>query len=76
MKGSNMSDATKNIFGFSTEPSNGEEYFPIVKYDARAGRMFRVDKNDNWLRVGKTRGGHHADFQGDSRSGEHRDRAG
>lgn len=31
-------------FGFSTEPSAGGDFLPIVKYDARAGRMFRVDR--------------------------------
>jgi hypothetical protein len=33
-------------FGFSTEPSQGGDFLPIVKYDARAGRMFRVDRVD------------------------------
>lgn len=32
-------------FGFSTEPSGGD-FLPIVKYDARAGRLFRVDRVD------------------------------
>ena len=31
-------------FGFSTEPSSGGDFTPIVKYDARSGRMFRVDR--------------------------------
>src|SRR6186997_3068713 len=31
-------------FGFSTEPSAGGDFTPIVKYDARAGRVFRVDR--------------------------------
>ena len=36
-----------SIFGFSTEPSNdGGDFTPIVKYDARAGRIFRVDRLD------------------------------
>jgi len=34
----------KNIFGFSTAPSTGADFTPIVKYDARAGRVFRVDR--------------------------------
>lgn len=34
-----------SIFGFSTEPSSGGDWLPIVKYDARAGRFFRVDYN-------------------------------
>lgn len=33
-----------SVFGFSTEPSNGADFTPIVKYDARAGRVFRVDR--------------------------------
>jgi hypothetical protein len=31
-------------FGFSTEPSTGGDFTPIVKYDARSGRMFRIDR--------------------------------
>lgn len=31
-------------FGFSTEPSSGEDFLPIIKYDARSGRMFRIDR--------------------------------
>jgi hypothetical protein len=34
----------KHRFGFSTEPSTGADFTPIVKYDARAGRVFRVDR--------------------------------
>lgn len=33
-----------SVFGFSTEASAGGDFLPIVKYDARAGRMFRVDR--------------------------------
>ena len=33
-----------NVFGFSTEPSAGGDFTPIIKYDARAGRIFRVDR--------------------------------
>jgi hypothetical protein len=33
-----------NLFGFSTEPSQGGDFIPIVKYDSRAGRFFRVDR--------------------------------
>jgi len=33
-----------SVFGFSTEPSAGGDFTPIVKYDARAGRVFRVDR--------------------------------
>lgn len=36
-----------SIFGFSTEPSQGGDFLPILKYDARAGRFFRVDRVDN-----------------------------
>jgi len=31
-------------FGFMTQPQGGEQFIPFVKYDSRAGRMFRVDK--------------------------------
>jgi hypothetical protein len=34
-----------SIFGFSTEAPTGD-FTPIVKYDARAGRIFRVDRTD------------------------------
>jgi hypothetical protein len=34
-----------NPFGFSTETSSGD-FLPICKYDARAGRIFRVDRMD------------------------------
>jgi hypothetical protein len=33
-----------NVFGFSTEPSSGGDFIPIIKYDARSGRLFRVDR--------------------------------
>lgn len=36
-----------SVFGFSTEPSSGGDFLPIVKYDARAGRMFRVDRTND-----------------------------
>jgi hypothetical protein len=35
-----------SVFGFSTEPSSGGDFLPILKYDARAGRFFRVDRVD------------------------------
>jgi len=35
-----------NVFGFSTEPKTGGDFLPIIKYDARAGRMFRIDRID------------------------------
>src|ERR1700740_732663 len=35
-----------SVFGFSTEPSAGGDFMPIVKYDARAGRLFRMDRVD------------------------------
>jgi hypothetical protein len=35
-----------SVFGFSTEPSAGGDFMPIVKYDARAGRIFRMDRVD------------------------------
>jgi len=43
---------TISVFGFSTEPSAGGDWLPIVQYDARAGRFFRsdrgVDNMGNW----------------------------
>jgi type II secretory pathway pseudopilin PulG len=33
-----------NVFGFSTEPSAGGDWLPIIKYDARSGRMFRIER--------------------------------
>ena len=33
-----------NTFGFSTEPSAAVDFTLIIKYDARAGRIFRVDR--------------------------------
>ena len=41
-----------NVFGFSTEMSGGGDFTPIVKYDSRAGRIFRVDRvqtNDGFV---------------------------
>lgn len=35
-----------SVFGFSTEPNKGGDFLPIVKYDARAGRIFRMDRVD------------------------------
>lgn len=36
-----------SVFGFSTEPSTGNsDIVPVVKYDARSGRMFRIDRTD------------------------------
>ena len=36
-----------SIFGFSTTPSAGGDWLPIVQYDARAGRMFRSDRGQD-----------------------------
>ena len=33
-----------NVLGFSTAPPEGGNFTPIVKYDARSGRMFRMDR--------------------------------
>jgi hypothetical protein len=33
-----------NVFGFSTALSSGGDFIPIIKYDARAGRIFRMDR--------------------------------
>lgn len=35
-----------SVFGFSTEPAVAVDFTPIVKYDARSGRFFRVDRVD------------------------------
>lgn len=35
-----------NVFGFSTAPSQGGDFLPVLRYDARAGRFFRVDRLD------------------------------
>jgi len=35
-----------SIFGFSTQSSAGGDFLPIVKYDARAGLWFRIDRVD------------------------------
>lgn len=35
-----------STFGFSTEPSKGGDFLPILKYDSRAGRFFRIDRVD------------------------------
>ena len=41
-----------SVFGFSTEPSSGGDWLPIATYDARAGRFFRIDREQdsagNW----------------------------
>jgi hypothetical protein len=36
-----------SAFGFSTAPSANGDFTPIVKYDARSGRFFRMDRVDN-----------------------------
>jgi hypothetical protein len=33
-----------NVFGFCTAPSAGGDFTPILKYDARAGRIFRMER--------------------------------
>lgn len=33
-----------NVFGFSTEASTGGDFTPIIKYNAPAGRIFRIDR--------------------------------
>jgi hypothetical protein len=35
-----------SVFGFSTETSGGGDFTPVVKFDSRAGRIFRVDRVD------------------------------
>jgi len=39
-------DDMSGLFGFSTEPNTGGDFLPIIKYDARAGRILRVDRVD------------------------------
>jgi hypothetical protein len=36
-----------NVLGFSTAPPEGGSFTPIVRYDARSGRMFRMDRIEN-----------------------------
>jgi len=36
-----MSD---NVLGFSTEPASNTEFVPVVRYDAKAGRMSRMER--------------------------------
>ena len=38
---------TTSVFGFPTAPPAGGGFTPIVKFDARAGRMFRMDRIEN-----------------------------
>jgi hypothetical protein len=33
-----------SVFGFSTAPAGNSDFLPIVKYDARSGRITRVDR--------------------------------
>jgi hypothetical protein len=33
--------------GLQTESSGGGDFTPIIKFDARAGRMFRVDREQD-----------------------------
>lgn len=35
-----------NVFGFPTELSKGGDFLPVLRYDARAGRFFRMDRAD------------------------------
>src|SRR6187431_1783365 len=35
-----------SVFGFSTEASAAGDFLPVLKYDARAGRFFRMDRVD------------------------------
>ena len=32
-------------FGLKTIPGNSGDFLPIIKFDAKAGRLFRVDKD-------------------------------
>jgi hypothetical protein len=43
-----MKEDEMSIFGFEIKkPGEGGDFLPIIKYDARAGRMFRVDSVQN-----------------------------
>jgi hypothetical protein len=35
-----------SVFGFSTESTGGGDFTPVLKFDARAGRFFRMDRVD------------------------------
>jgi hypothetical protein len=35
-----------SVFGFSTETAAGGDFLPIIKFDARSGRWFRVDRTE------------------------------
>jgi hypothetical protein len=35
-----------SVFGFSTETAESGDFLPIIKYDARSGRWFRVDRTE------------------------------
>jgi hypothetical protein len=35
-----------NVFGFPTAPSEGGDFPSICKFDARSGRMFRIDRTE------------------------------
>jgi hypothetical protein len=35
-----------SVFGFSVESSGGGDFLPRISFDARAGRMFRIDRVD------------------------------
>jgi len=37
-------DKMSNVFGFSTEPTPASDFLPIIKIDARAGKIFRMDR--------------------------------
>ena len=36
-----------SIFGFPAKATGGGDFIPILKYDARAGRFFRIDRVDD-----------------------------
>lgn len=37
---------SSSVFGFSTSPSEGGEFLPVVKLDSRSGRVFRIDREN------------------------------
>jgi hypothetical protein len=37
----------QNVLGFSTTPPEGGNFTPIIKYDSRSGRLFRMDRVEN-----------------------------
>jgi hypothetical protein len=43
--GNNEVDERKSVMGLGLAKSDGGDFKPIIKYDARAGRIFRIDRD-------------------------------